>query len=547
MKKFMLINLSIFMLINTGVAYGMPVTEPLESLEERNMTLSPDTFEETGADISPHEFSFDFSNLSFEELLEMISEELMDILNELGFEFNTLEDFDQLTDLDDEVWEYMEEQDEAIYWEFYYLVQAFTSDESDVEGESDETTDVEEDESSSTDEGAIESAFSIETLGEVEIEVAPANVAAAQAQAITALRISGVTTASQVDFHRGAGSNHARIRRIPVNANVLITGRQGSWYRIVHSGTTGWVARHSIAHTRQVGVVTRNNAPVRNSRSSSGRVLTRPSLGTRVVIMERTGSWAQVRVGNRTGWMRSNELAISNGRRPGRTTRQTGVRVAPTTASRIQRVLPRHANLMVVQSTTSGWTQVRIRHASGTLTGWVQTSHVQNRNQTRRITRNVTLRNRPSTRGSRVRALRRNTRVTVLAESGNWVNVRVGRQTGWIGRNQIARLALPSQPTTCTNRWVQTAPARPGSPAIDERWEMTPLRPAVSVLPGGTIFEPANGVYFTPEEVAAIGEYVRANNQLGTSTFFLGGDWVRVQPYVPATPATPAQGRWECR
>ena len=283
-------------------------------------------------------------------------------------------------------------------------------------------------------------------------------------QATTTQRRTGVTVMNNVNFRRGPSHDYAIRRQIPVNTNVRITGRRGTWYRIVHNGTTGWVTRQSVQQTRQIAVVRANNAPVRASRNANGNILTRATRGTRVTINQRTANWAQVTVNNRTGWIRTTQLTLANGRRPGRTRGQVNLRVRPNASSTLLSSLPRHQELMILQRTTNGggvnqgWTQVRIRQANRTQTGWIRTNQVEQQVQIRRTTGSgqINVRTGPGSSFARIGRAGRipvNMRITVLAESGAWSHVRFNRygrrHYGWIATRRLAR--SHNQVTTLTN------------------------------------------------------------------------------------------------
>ena len=264
---------------------------------------------------------------------------------------------------------------------------------------------------------------------------------------ITTMRRSGVTQRS-TPLRTGPGSSYREIRTISGSTNVRITGRSGVWYRVVVGGRTGWVRQSAIAHTRVNAVVTTNNAHVRAGRGTSYRSLMRLPMGRQVVITHQTASWSRVTISGRTGWIRNRDLSIANGSRPGRTTaNNVRVHTRPVAGSNVRHRLPRHAQLMIVQRTTDGWTQIRIRHSRGTLNGWVRTNQIENRNYNRRTTRSAPLRRGPSTNTSRLLTIPRNANVSVRGRAGNWYHVRVtinGRNRyGWLRRNDLQVLRLP--------------------------------------------------------------------------------------------------------
>jgi len=286
-----------------------------------------------------------------------------------------------------------------------------------------------------------------ELEAEIEIERAIEGLSSSQ---ITTVRETGVTRRTAT-FRRGPGTGYATIRSIRGNTNVRITGRNGDWYRVVIDGTTGWLRRTSVARTRQIAVVTTDNAHVRSGRGSSYTSLTRLPRGHRVTVTRRTGDWSRVTANGHTGWIRNSDLRTGDAMRPGRTTgNNVPVYSRPRTDSEIRERLPRHTNLMIIQRTESsdGWTQIRISHNGGTLNGWVRTSQIETRAYNRRTNRNGALRTGPGSGFQSIRTVPSNTTVTVRSRVGNWYHVHYSlngnRQYGWLSRDNFARVSLGS-------------------------------------------------------------------------------------------------------
>jgi len=429
MKKATLTILSLLMFLSPLVVSAAPApVEFIPILDEANI-------EGMDLDLEPSPFTFDFEGLTFDELMEAISEELLAIFYGFGIEFHSLECFDQLAHLEDEIWEYMDEQDDVLFFEFYYLVLAFTP-----TGEEVEMT-------TPSEPGMLPGSTtpSEEPLMVRNIEIAPTN-----ATQTTTLRQTGVVVRN-TNFRRGAGTNHEVIRSLSANTNVRITGRRGDWYRVRHDGTTGWVSRNNVVRTRPVAVVTGANVPVRNGRANDARILTRAATGTRLVVTERTDNWARVTVNGHTGWIRINQINIANGSRPGIiTANNVNVHTRPDSGSNVRRRLPQDARVMILQRTTSGWAQIRITHGNGTFNGWVRTSSVSNQALTRRTTRQTALRTRPNGEASRIATLGTNQQVTLLARAGSWGHVRVRinntNRYGWVRMANLNNMTLPAQP-----------------------------------------------------------------------------------------------------
>jgi|GEM_PF-2159892 len=280
-------------------------------------------------------------------------------------------------------------------------------------------------------------------------EPAAVDISPTSAQQTTVIHRTGVTVVN-ANFRRGPATSYDNIRTVPANSNVRITGRRGNFYRVVHSGTTGWIHRNSVQQTRVTAIVTVINATVRTGPAASyGSFTTLPS-GTQVLVGDRRAHWAQVTVNGRTGWIHTNSLAFGNGRRPGRARATVAVHTRPNAETNVMRRLPQGHEFMVIQRTTNGddvhqgWTQIRTRHNGETITGWIRSNQVEFAGQVRRTTGGGThpVRTGPSADFRLVQRIPNNTQVRVLAEAGNWSRIRYTlngvTRYGWIASNRLA-------------------------------------------------------------------------------------------------------------
>ena len=323
----------------------------------------------------------------------------------------------------------------------------------DFEGDdwSDEDFDFEDDDWSDEDfdfedDGWFDEDFDFED-DDLEFEIDESvGISASSAHQVSAMVQSGVTRRNTA-FRRGPGADYRLIRTVNGSTNVRITGRSGVWYRVNVGGTVGFIRRSAVARTRQNAVVATNNAHVRSGRGTNHRSLTRVPRGQRVRVMRRAANWSRITVNGHTGWIRNRDLHVENAMRPGRTTvNNVTVHTRPRAAANVRHRLPRGTRLMIVQRTTNGWSQVRIRHANGTLHGWVRTRQIENRVHSRRLVRNGALRSGPGTSYNNLRTVARNTSVTVRSRVGNWYHVHFTangrRQYGWLHQNNLPRLTI---------------------------------------------------------------------------------------------------------
>lgn len=276
---------------------------------------------------------------------------------------------------------------------------------------------------------------------------APATPDPAPQFPITGMVQPGITRRN-ASFREGPGAGFNEISVVKGSTNVRITGRSGVWFRVIVNGTTGWMRQTAVLRTRPNAVVTTDNAAVRAGRGDSYRVLTRAPRASRVRVQRRSAHWSRITINGQTGWIRNRDLAIDNAMRPGRTiANNVRVHTRPNGESAVRRSLPRHTQLMIIQRTTDGWSQVQIRHNGGTFHGWARTNELELRVHTRRMAENGVLRSGPGTNFNSLRVIPRNTNVTVRSRVGNWYHVHLyinGRKVyGWQHHNNLQRLTLP--------------------------------------------------------------------------------------------------------
>jgi len=348
--------------------------------------------------------------------------------NEYGYEYTDI-------DLDDDL-----ESDD----DFDFDVDLDIDDDLDVDDDLDIDDDLDPDLDLSDD--SEENPDSEEDLDEDLEEEAELNISRSSAHQITTLRRTGVTLLN-ASFREGPNTSYRVMRTISGNTNVLITGRSGNFYRVHFEGTTGWVRRSSISQTRQNAVVTAQTAHVREGRNNNRRSLTQVARGQRLTITRRTENWSRVTVNGHTGWIRNRYLETENAARPGRTiTNNVAVHTRARADSNVRHRLPNNTPFMIVQRTTDGWTQIRLRHENGILNGWVRTNQIERRTYSRRTVRDSALRSGPGASFNRLRTVPRNSNVTFLARVGSWYRVRVTqngvRHYGWMQRNNLTTLSL---------------------------------------------------------------------------------------------------------
>ena len=186
-------------------------------------------------------------------------------------------------------------------------------------------------------------------------------------------------TTTAVNLRAGAGTNHRVIRTLARNTNLTILKTSGSWHQVRVGTQTGWVSAQFVrngnaprANTNTSTLRGRTTASVnmRAGASTNQRIIRTLPRNTNFVILKRSGSWMQVRVGNQTGWVNAGLVQITAG--PRRTTSAVNLRAGASTRNRVIRTIPRNTTVNVLKVSGS-WSQVRI----GNQTGWVSTQFLR--------------------------------------------------------------------------------------------------------------------------------------------------------------------------
>lgn len=258
---------------------------------------------------------------------------------------------------------------------------------------------------------------------------------------------TAVVTASSLNFRRGPDTNHESIRFLPNGTTVTVLGANanGTWAYIRESGQYGWVSSEFLnlpaiisptttqatAHTRLA--VTTLNAPFRFGPGTRYASMRNIAVHTNVEITGRHGNWRRVMVNNRVGWIHADRLTYRT--RLGRITQNTALRSSAQATGAVVRNLSNHDNVMILGvSHDRNWRRVRV----GDQTGWISTPHITTRNDSGHTALSGWLRPGPGANSGQIRYVNRNTDLTILGQSGNWTQVRIGNQTGWIATGRIA-------------------------------------------------------------------------------------------------------------
>jgi len=254
-----------------------------------------------------------------------------------------------------------------------------------------------------------------------------------------------------VPLRSGPGANTTSQGNINQGTRLLVIGESadGTWIQIQAGSRTGWVNRTRV-NNFGVDAVANATVALRNGPGTNFGQNGNVSRGANVTAIARSGDWTQIRVGNRIGWTRTDRLnetasvSVMNHSVP--------LRSGPGTSHAPLRTVTRGTRVTVLGvSNTGNWTRIRI----GNDIGWVSTNRLNHLRVSAVSNAAVVLRGGPGTNFSQVGNVARGANLHFIGQSGDWVRVRVGNNTGWIRENRMTAVSS-------TRRTTASVPLRSG-------------------------------------------------------------------------------------
>ena len=188
------------------------------------------------------------------------------------------------------------------------------------------------------------------------------------------------------------------------------------------------------------GTVTANGLNLREGPSTSSRILTSFPRGTWVEVLETSGSWYRVRIGNWTGYMSANFVSLNNtaGATDGRVSGANGFINLRASASLTAPVLATFPNGTAVRILAREGNFFRVQ--VGNLTGYM-VEHLVRPDSVNVVGRavvrsanggSVNLRTAPDMSASIIQSFRPGTQAEILQRSTTWHRVRIAGVTGFM-------------------------------------------------------------------------------------------------------------------
>jgi len=265
---------------------------------------------------------------------------------------------------------------------------------------------------------------------------------------------------------------------------ILGSSSNGNWFRVRHDNQLGWVATNRVVQVTRLGVTTTATAYFRQGPGTSFASMRSIIRGTNMLILgsSSNSAWLRVSMDNQIGWVSSNR--VDNISDTGRGTHavnaisavtytSVGLRRGPGNNYAVIRTIPANSTLAITRRSSSGaWLYVTFREFSPA-TGWREVRHTGwlHEDSVRiaptnsgivtthggRTNTSADLRSGAGNNHGIIRTLDSGASVTILRQSGDWLNVRAGSDEGWI------REELANSTTEATTNIRTTLRSGPGN------------------------------------------------------------------------------------
>jgi len=276
-----------------------------------------------------------------------------------------------------------------------------------------------------------------------------------------------------LNFRRGAGIGYGVIRTLPIGQALTILSETNGWLQVRIGTEEGFVSSQWVqitqgtAPTPPTPPVTeprsgQTTAPL-NFRLGAGTnfpiIRTLPT-GQALTILSESNGWLQVRVGSEEGFVSADWVQVTTGTAPtpptppaaptppptatrsGQTTAPLNFRRGPGTNHGIIRTLPVGQAVTILRE-TGGWLRIQIGSEEGYASAdWIQvvsapTAPPVTNQRTGQVTAPLNFRRGAGLAYGVIRTLPVGQTVTILSESNDWLQVRVGSEEGFVSADWV--------------------------------------------------------------------------------------------------------------
>lgn len=196
-----------------------------------------------------------------------------------------------------------------------------------------------------------------------------------------------IVKADALNMRKGPGLTYPVIKYLKKNDQLTFIEKSGDWFKVSYNGTEGWVAswlvqaNASKASAKKV-VSHVDNLNVRSEPSLNGAVLGKLYTGNEATYVSKNNEWIQIQTKNLSGWVHSKYVSVKNVEKSSST-------------SKNNEALPA-GNYFTVNVSA------------------------------------VNVRKKPDLNAKRIGVIYLNEQYEVLDRSGNWIQIKYGKEKGWV-------------------------------------------------------------------------------------------------------------------
>jgi N-acetylmuramoyl-L-alanine amidase len=348
-----------------------------------------------------------------------------------------------------------------------------------------------------------------------------------------------IINTNTLNVRKGPGLSFPVVKQVHKGEEFKTVSSENDWYKIqLNSSETGWVANWLVkakgGATFQIGKVTENGLRMRQGAGTDHPVIDTLSMGEQVKITDSSGSWYEISVGSRSGWVHKDYIAtgnessrdsqdlsqVSNEDWTGiSTVNSLNIRGSASLNGSIVGKLNKGSKVSVSGS-APGWYRIKF----GASEGWVSSQYIEKSSSTPAIAgsqeaygkvtiHSLNVRDKASLNGKVVGAVKQGEAYEILEEKNNWYKLALkGGKTGWAAGWYIEKMA-GSKP--------EQSPENKKSGFVQILYNGTNLRSDASTS-SSIVARVSSGESFAIEEKE--GEWYKVSLKNGQSAYVAG--WI---------------------
>ncbi|WP_091355933.1 SH3 domain-containing protein [Microbacterium sp. LKL04] len=176
---------------------------------------------------------------------------------------------------------------------------------------------------------------------------------------------------------RSSAGGSGLVRTLATGDEVTVLQVEGSWSQVQAGSSSGWVESRMLASSKPSLPVTSvmqtsGSVVLRSVMADGGAAVRTLASGTKVTVVDSSGSWRAVTEGSSAGWVPASSLVKPAVVTTKTTTAALNLRAEPSTSGRLITTLPKDTRVSVLE-VQGTWSQV----TAGSSIGWVSGEYLR--------------------------------------------------------------------------------------------------------------------------------------------------------------------------